>query len=101
MGPLGRKAGAWGGVGGGVHALPACPSRGQHWGLGEKGHWKWLGVQQAIQRWGGGAGEARSRAVLRCQGGWLEPQPFSPSIFPEGPEACQARPRACPEPMAT
>lgn len=44
MVPLRQKAGE----GGGVRALTTFPRRGQHWGLGEKGPWQWLGVQQAF-----------------------------------------------------
>ena len=54
-------------------------------GLGREGPLEVAGCAAGIQQWGGGAGEAWSRVELCCQGGWLEPQPFSPSAFPEGP----------------
>lgn len=101
MGPLGQKAGEWW-WGGGVRALTTCPRReGPALWPGRERPLEVAGCAAGIQRWGGGAGEAWSRAVLCCQGGWLEPQPSLSSTFPEGPGACQAGPHACPEPMAT
>ena len=83
MGPLGQKTGEWW-WGGGVRALTTCPRRGQHCGLGEKGRWKWLGVQQAFSD--GVVGLERLGAGRCCaarEAGWSR----SPLYLPPSPRA--------------